>query len=249
MRRHILVFSGLVLALAAVGADVAAQTPARDPSDRLREVLPSNVANRVLARIAAARSRGLPEQALENRALKFAARGVSAGDIERSVTDHIARMEHARTAIDTVRRGRHADAGEIEAGAEAIRHGVDGAKVSELASSAPSGRSLAVPLFVIGSLVDRGLPSDAALQRVLARMQQRASDRDLEQLPGDVATRGRPDDAGRGAAGDRGPPPHAGGPGRGVGGAGGPPGGRPANVPANPGPRGRPGNPGRKPHP
>ena len=53
-----------------------AQTPAKDPSARLREVLPADVAQRVLARIADARDHQLPAEALENRALKFAAKGV-----------------------------------------------------------------------------------------------------------------------------------------------------------------------------
>ena len=47
-----------------------AQTPARDPSARLKEVLPADVAQRVLARIAEARAHQLPAEALENRALK-----------------------------------------------------------------------------------------------------------------------------------------------------------------------------------
>jgi hypothetical protein len=67
-----------------------------------------------------------------------------------------------------------------------MRKGVDGALVSRLAKDAPSGRSLAVPLFVIGSLTDRGLPSDQALQRVLTRLQARASDADLEGMPGEL---------------------------------------------------------------
>ena len=175
-----------VIAMSAAGA----QTPAADPSAKLREVLPADVAERVLAKIAEARARELPAQALENRALKFAARGVPASEIERSVNNHADRMGKSREAIEAA-RARKATGDEIDAGAEAMRKGVDGKQVSELAKSAPSGRSLAVPLFVIGSLVDRGLPSDAALARVQERLQQRATDRELESLPGDVA-RGKP---------------------------------------------------------
>ena len=240
--RNSLIAAAAALAVAAGSA--LAQTPAHDPSDRLREVLPAEVADRVLARIAAARQRGLPEQAIANRALKFASRGVAARDIERSVTDHIARMDRSRAALDAA-RGRRASGDEIEAGSEAIRQGVDGANVSELARSAPSGRSLAVPLYVIGSLVDRGLPSDEALRRVLERLQQRASDRDLERLPDQAvaargrrpATAGRPEGVGRPSL-----PPQAGGAAAGRPAGAGPP----AGVPANPGGRGgRPTTPGR----
>jgi hypothetical protein len=175
----------LVLAVALTAQGSIAQTPARDPSARLREVLPADVAQRVLARIAEARARQLPAEALENRALKFAAKGVDPKSIERSVNEQAARMDTARSALASGRKSTPS-ADEVEAGAEAIRKGVDGASVSLLAKSAPSGRSLAVPLFVIGSLTDHGLSSTDALQRVLARLKARASDTDLESMPGDL---------------------------------------------------------------
>ena len=178
-------FAGLVLAIALIAQSSIAQTPARDPSARLREVLPADVAQRVLARIAQARERQLPAEALENRALKFAAKGVDPKSIERSVNEQAARMETARAALGNS-RSRNPEGDEIEAGAEAIRKGVDDASVSLLARSAPSGRSLAVPLFVIGSLTDRGLSSSDALQRVLARLNARASDAELERMPGEL---------------------------------------------------------------
>jgi hypothetical protein len=178
-------FAVLILAIALNAQGSIAQTPARDPSARLREVLPADVAQRVLARIAEARARQLPAEALENRALKFAAKGVDPKNIERSVNEQAARMETARAALASGRRSTPAG-DEIEAGAEAMRKGVDGASVSLLAKSAPSGRSLAVPLFVIGSLTDHGLSSADALQRVLARLKDRASDTDLERMPGEL---------------------------------------------------------------
>ncbi len=162
-----------------------AQTPARDPSARLREVLPPDIAEHVLARIAEARARALPAAALEHRALKFAAKGVDPRAIEKSVAEHIDRLDKAKKALQ-VPRGRKADDDEIEAGAEAMRKGVAGAAVSELAKSAPSGRSLAVPLYVIGSLIDRGLPSDSALKRVHDRLLARAADAELERMPGEL---------------------------------------------------------------
>jgi hypothetical protein len=175
----------LLLATVLVAGNSEAQVPPRDAAARLREVLPADVAQRVLVRIADARARQLPAAALENRALKFAAKGVDPKDIERSVNEQAERMESARSALASG-RGSTPAGDEIEAGAEAMRKGVDGASVALLAKSAPSGRSLAVPLFVIGSLTDRGLPSDQALQRVLTRLQARASDADLETMPGEL---------------------------------------------------------------
>jgi len=160
----------------------SAQTPAADPSAKLREVLPADVADRVIMKVQEARARELPAQELENRALMLASQNVPAAKIEFAVNEQTDRMQKAKDAIEQARSRRSSD-DEIEAGAQAIGKGVDGAQVSALAKGAPSGRSLAVPLLVIGSLVDRGLPSDEALQRVQLKLQQRATDRELQQMP------------------------------------------------------------------
>ncbi|HET9730638.1 MAG: hypothetical protein ACM3SX_12340 [Deltaproteobacteria bacterium] len=240
-----------LVAMALLGsATVAAQAPTNDPSARLKQVLPADVAARVLAVIEKARSRDLPAEALENRALKFAARGVKPDSIEKSVVDQETRMEQVRDTLQRA-RGRKPSGDEVEAGAEAVRKGVDGSKVSALAKSAPSGRSLAVPLYVIGSLVDRGLASDDALERVEKRLMARASDHDLEQMPGELPAQAvsgqgnKPAETGRDLAGTKRPGSAAG-----AGQSGGSAGGPPANVPANGGAGARPTTPpglGKKP--
>jgi len=192
--RHLLVQCASIVLLAAT---LSAQAAGKDASARLREVLPADVAARVIARIADARAHQLPGDALENRALKFAAKGVDPKAIERSINEQAQRMESARAALANG-RGATPAGDEIEAGAEAMRKGVDGAAVSLLAKDAPHDRSLAVPLFVIGSLTDRGLSADQALQSVLDRLKSRASDAEIESLSGDVSPRnnsgqGRPD--------------------------------------------------------
>lgn len=232
----------VLAAVALVGAStvVRAQTPANDPSDRLKQVLPPDVSARVLAVIAKAKAVDLPTEALENRALKFAAKGVHGDSIVKSVTEQEQRMEHVRDTLQHA-RGQKPSGDEIEAGAEAVRKGVDGSKVSALAKSAPSGRSLAVPLYVIGSLVDRGLPSDSALARVEARLKARASDRDLETMPNELPSQATgshgnaPAETGRALAETK-RPGSAAGAGQSGGSAGGPPSGVPANggKPATP---------------
>jgi len=237
MPRNILRHAMRLVPALAMATVLTAQVPAVDPSARLREVLPADVAERVLARIAEARSRELPAAALENRALKFTARGVPPAEVERAVFEHAARMENASKAMRDARPIRPSDA-EIEAGAEAMRQGVDGAAVSTLAKSAPSGRSLAVPLFVIGSLVERGLPSDEALSRVRERLVARATDAEIERMPGTVGG-GRPAVTGQEMAGTR-RPATVGGPPAGVpanGGAGAAPTKRPVTPPAGGGKR------------
>src|SRR5262245_3491958 len=240
MRDNKIVMTLVAFALLTVGASLGVQTPANDPSGRLREVLPADVADRVLDMIAKARARELPAQALENRALKFATKGVDPKLIEKSIDEQLVRMSDAKAALQKG-SGRKPLDDEVTAGAEALRKGVEPSKVSELARSVPSGRSLAVPLYVIGSLIDRGLPSDAALRRVQDRLEARASDVDLEQLPASLPTQtstgraNKPAETGRDVAATK-HPGSAEGAGQGRGSAG----GAPPGVPANGGGRGRP---------
>lgn len=232
----------LLIATVLVVPGLAAQTPAHDPSSRLAEVLPPAVLDKVLAHIAEARARSLPAAALEHRALEAAAKGASAGDIEQAVVQHEAAMGQGKAALGQGGRTHPTDA-EVDAAGTALQNGVDGAEISELAKSAPSGRSLAVPLAVIASLTDRGLPSDEALQRVLAKLEARASDRDLEQLPEQAAPTqaGRPDLTGQDLAGTRRP--------EGAGPPSSTPGARGQQAPANAGGAQRPTPPQRPSHP
>lgn len=244
--RHRHLFATAVSSVVLAGA-LGAQTPANDPSARLKQVLPADVADHVLAVIANARSHGLPAAALANRALKFATKGVRPDSIEKSIDEQESRMEQVRDTLEHARGKKPAD-DEVEAGAEAMRKGVDGAKVSALARSAPSGRSLAVPLYVIGSLIDRGLPSDAALARVQTKLAARASDQELEQMPGTLPAQAaagqgnKPAETGRDLAATKRP-----GSAPGAAANGGASGGPPAGVPANGGRGARPTTPPGKP--
>jgi len=184
----------------------------QNPVDRLRTVLPADVSDKVVAIVTDATGHGLPGQAI--------AKGRSGHQVLAAARALAANLSAAHDAIQ--RAGRTPDVSEIEAGATAKELGVDGSAISALASAAPAGRSLAVPLAVIGALVDRGLPSDAALQAVLDRLKARASDADLLDMPGEagrlMAQGYKPSDVGRALSA----------------------GGRPAGVPGNggrPGPR------------
>jgi len=231
----------MMLAMTTSSAQAGAQGAgqAGDPSSRVAAVLPADIARQVLAVIADARANNLPSDAIANRSLKFAARGIAPRDIARAAVDQLARMRSARDVLNSARSG--APSGdEVEAGAEALREGVPAADVSRLAQNAPSGRSLTVPLYVIGSLVSRGLPSDEALRRVQSKLTARASDADIESVGRDVAgAHGASGEAhgrgvGAGQSGEVGSAAH----------------GPPAGVPGNAGARGRAGKvPGVTPGP
>jgi hypothetical protein len=190
--RTLKLLCGLVL----LPALLAAQ---QSPIDRLRAVLPANVAEKVIAIVTDATNRGLPGQAIADRAVEAIAKGRSGDQVSAAAQALAADLAGARDALQHA--GRNPDVSEIEAAASAKELGVDGAAISALASSAPSGRSLAVPLAVIGALVNRGLPSDGALQAVLDRLTARASDAELVEMPGEagrlIAAGYRPSDVGR----------------------------------------------------
>ena len=109
----------------------------------LAKSLPSTGAERVMAKIDAARGRGLPTGALENRALKFAAKGVAPGDIERTVAEQSERLGQVRELLVTA-RGREPSSGEVEAGAEALRQGAGKTELVTLAKSGSLEHMVAV---------------------------------------------------------------------------------------------------------
>ena len=191
MRAALAVVTAALLAAPLKPAPLHAQ--AADPAAEITSGLPADAAQRILALIADARARGLPVDVLARRALYLSAKGVPAAGIETAVANEAAALGAARSALAAGGRP-DATAEEVDAAGTALGKGVDGGEVSRLARSAPSGRSLAVPLFVISSLVDRGLPSDEALRRVLARLETRASD---QQLQGLAAAPGQADQPGK----------------------------------------------------
>jgi hypothetical protein len=90
-------------------------------------------------------------------------------------------MQNARAALEA--GGRAPAAAEVEAAARAMELGIDAGTIASLARSSPSGRSLAVPLAVLGGLVARGLPADAALDAVRGRLELGAGDLEISRLP------------------------------------------------------------------
>jgi len=180
----------LLIALTLMFASAASAQTANDPSARLRKVLPEKVADHVLATIADARSHSLPAAALEQQALRLARKGAKPDDVEKSIDRSADNMKQAKAALE--KSGRKPTNNEVVAGSKLIGRGVDGSKVSEFAKTAPHDRSLAVPLYVTGSLMDRGLKSDAALARVHARLMQKATDRQLTAEANATASEKRP---------------------------------------------------------
>jgi len=169
-----------LLVLSVKAGTVLAQAPA-GASSKIARVLPAAAAERVLSRIEDARARGLPAGTLEQRALELSAKGVAPDRVARAIDEQAEGLDSAQRILTAGGRGNAAGE-EIDAASTALRKGLAGAALGDLAQSAPSGRSLAVPLLVIASLIDRGLPADTAVRRVLARLDARVSDQQLAGL-------------------------------------------------------------------
>jgi hypothetical protein len=180
----------LFIAATLIFASAASAQKAHDPSSQLRQVLPAKVADHVLATIADARSHSLPAQALEQQALRLTRKGAKPADVEKSIDESADNMKKAKAALEN--GGRKPTNDEVVAGSKLIGRGVDGSKVSNFAKTAPHNRSLAVPLYVTASLMNRGLKSDAALERVHTRLMQKATDRQLTAEANATASENRP---------------------------------------------------------
>jgi hypothetical protein len=145
-------------------------------------VLPPAVVDALAATVEDAVARGLPGRAVANLALEGVAKGRGGEEVRAAVRALVGELEAARTALEA--GGRVPGVGEIETAALAVRLGLDGAAVSALAASSPSGRSLVIPLAVAGQLAQRRLPSDHAIALVQERL--RVADCELIGLPEEV---------------------------------------------------------------
>jgi hypothetical protein len=113
-----------------------------------------------------AAARGLPTKPLINLSYEGAGRRVAGSKIVSVVRTHAAAMSDAREAL-----GAASTAGELTAGASALRSGVDTRTLVAVRASRPTG-SVEVPLVVLTDIVSRGVPSATARDAVsiLARL-------------------------------------------------------------------------------
>jgi hypothetical protein len=144
------------LALSAVLASSAA---AQD--DRLARRLDSTTYVLVAAELDSARGAGLPVEPLIARALEGASKNAPGARI-------VAAVHRLATDLATARRalGESSTTTELEAGASALRAGVEPGTLAELRRARPR-HPLTVPLAVLADLVARGVPADTAARFVV----------------------------------------------------------------------------------
>ncbi len=124
---------------------------------------------------------GLPTRPLINLALQGAARRASGAKILEVVREHTSALSHARDAL-----GASTPANELDAGASALRAGLDTRTLAAVRATRPVGTA-EVPLVVLTDIYKRGVPQSAARDAVTSIARMPGSDDALRGLQSTVA--------------------------------------------------------------
>ena len=168
--------AGALFALAI--AVPAARAAAQDA--RLVAQLDAATQQRVSAVIERARAASLPVEPLVDKALEGARKRAPAPRIVEAVTSLAARLDSSRAAL-----GMASTEAELVAAAAALQAGVGPHVLSQLRQER-AGKSLAVPLVVLGDLVTRGVPHDTASALILLVAHEGLGDETLLAIQRDV---------------------------------------------------------------
>ena len=154
--------AALLLALAGLAAaPVAARAQDAGERDRLRTGLSAQDADRVRELARDLERDGIPPALIRRKALEGVAKGVPPERILAALDDYAGRLREARTLIGPDRTGAS-----FAAAADATRRGVPADAIRDLAGRQTRLRELAVPLIVLGDLVESGVPVGNALGAV-----------------------------------------------------------------------------------
>ncbi len=160
----------LVLLLAGSGA-LQAQDESRE---RLRLAYPSAAAE-IDGLLARAEAAGVPTEPLTSKGLEGAAKGVPAERVVAVMSSYAERLGEARSLL-----GPERPTAELVAGADALRRGVPQDAVRHLHAR---GGELAVPLVVMGDLMELGMPAEHALRIVERALQQHQNTDEMLVIP------------------------------------------------------------------
>jgi len=156
--------------------------------------------DRIATALQQAAETGVPVALLESKIAEGRAKGVPAARIAAAVEQRLAALQQAQALMRVT--DAPADAvsdGDLSLGADALLAGVDGEAISTVARNAPRER-LGVAMAVLTELVQLGVASPNALDRVMTALQQGPAA--LVGLPAQARSQGHA----RGRDGQRGPP-------------------------------------------
>lgn len=167
--RYALVLVALTLPGPLVGQDAA---------QRVREAFPPDMAERIEAIARSAAEQGVPPGPLFHKALEGAAKRVPPARIIPAVDAYAGRLVAARRALGTTR------APMIVAGADALARGVTPELLAQMAEEGVQRGPISV--LILGDLVERGVPTDRALEVVREALRTRQAEADMAAISGTV---------------------------------------------------------------
>ena len=174
LRRLVALLLVCPAALAAQGPDVLARLAERG--------LPPELAQRVLDVAQSAAARGLPGDAIADRAIEGWAKRVPAARIVAALEQYAVRLGDARDAVGQAGVATPPPA-LIVAAAEALGRGLGPSQVGAVVHAARTPGAVAPGLSVVTALTAEGLASDAAVGVVVAAMREGRSADQLLDLP------------------------------------------------------------------
>jgi hypothetical protein len=126
---------------------------------------------------------GIPVSLLDDKVAEGRAKGVPAERIAAAVERRLASLQRAREVMGDGARPPALTPADLNVGADALDAGVEPAVLGRLAHEAGADRR-AVAIAVLAELVQGGMGSEPALQRVLAALSRGVEE--LRRLPGDT---------------------------------------------------------------
>jgi hypothetical protein len=147
--------------------------------DRIRQAFPAEAVTEMEAILADAEAAGLPTGPLFAKALEGAAKGVPAARVVAALTDYSTRLQEATSIVGSDRGPTT-----VVASADALRRGVPAEALRALAGRHDG--EIAVPIVVMGDLIEAGVPADGAVQVVEDALQQKHNPDEMLAIPGAV---------------------------------------------------------------
>jgi hypothetical protein len=167
---------GLAILLSALPGALWAQDARME---RIRQAFPPEAVTEIEAVLTRAEAAGVPVDPLLSKALEGAAKGVPAVRVVAVVSSYAETLRRTQELI-----GPDRGTAAVVAGADALRRGVPAQTVRAVAGG-HSG-DLAVPLVVLGELVEAGVPVEHALQVVQEALTKGRGPDEMLAIPGTV---------------------------------------------------------------
>lgn len=147
--------------------------------DRIRQAFPAEAVTEIEVILADAEAAGLPTGPLFAKALEGAAKAVPADRVVAALSDYSTRLQEATSIVGSDRGPTT-----VVAGADALRRGVPADALRLLAGR--HGGEIAVPIVVMGDLIEAGVPADGAVQVVEGALKQKHNPDEMLAIPGAV---------------------------------------------------------------